>query len=140
MPMKMLFAAAVVLFSLAAGGPALAQSPSRPPTAVAPLSFRVLADRLTAMFPAVTTDVVEVAGPKITLAAGRSEGLQAGVELTLFREGREIYHPTTKKLLGRTEETIGRVSVTDVLENYSVGTLVDGNGARAGDKARVSAG
>lgn len=138
--MKMLFAAAVVLLSLTAGGSALAQSSSRPPTAAAPLSFRVLGDRLTAMFPIVTTDVVEVAGSKVTLAAGRSEGLQAGVELTLFREGREIYHPTTKKLLGRTEETIGRVSVTDVLENYSVGTIVDGSGARAGDRARVSAG
>jgi hypothetical protein len=140
MRMKMLFATAVVLFSLTAGGSALAQSPSRPPTAAAPLSFKVLADRMTSMFPAVTTDVVEVAGTKVTLAAGRSDGLQPGVELTLFREGREIYHPTTKKLLGRTEETIGRVSVTDVLENYSVGTIVDGSGARAGDRARVSAG
>jgi hypothetical protein len=137
--MKMLFATAVVVFSLTAGGSALAQSSTRPTPAVAPLSFRVLADRLTSMFPAVTTDVVEVAGPKVTLAAGRREGLQAGVELTLFREGREIYHPTTKKLLGRTEETIGRVSVTDVFENYSVGTIVDGAGARAGDGARVSA-
>jgi hypothetical protein len=139
--MKMLFATAVVLVSLTAGGSALAQSSSsRQATAAAPLSFKVLADRLTSMFPAVTTDVVEVAGPKVTLAAGRSEGVQAGVELTLFREGREIYHPTTKKLLGRTEEAIGRVSVTDVFENYSVGVIVDGTGARAGDRARVSAG
>jgi hypothetical protein len=138
--MKMLVAAAVVLCSLTAGGSALAQSSSRPAPASAPLSFRVLADRLTSMFPAVTTDVVEVAGPRVTLAAGRSDGLQAGVELTLFREGREIYHPTTKKLLGRTEETIGRVSVAEVFENYSVATVVDGKEARAGDKARVSAG
>lgn len=140
MRMKMLFATAVVLLSLTADGSALAQSSSRPPTAAAPLSFKVLADRLTSMFPSVTTDVVEVAATKVTLAAGRSEGVQPGVELTLFREGREIYHPTTKKLLGRTEETIGRVSVTDVFENYSVGTIVDGAGARAGDRARVSAG
>jgi hypothetical protein len=139
MRMKRLFAAAVVLCSLAAGGSALAQSPSRPAPAAAPLSFKVLADRLTSMFPAVTTDVVEVAGPRVTLAAGRGDGLQAGVELTLFREGREIYHPTTKKLLGRTEETIGRVSVVEVFENYSVATVVDGSGARAGDRARVSA-
>jgi hypothetical protein len=138
--MKMLFATAVVLLSLTAGGSALAQSSARPASAAAPVSFKVLADRLMSMFPAVTTDVVEVAGPKVTLAAGRSEGLQAGVELTVFREGREIYHPTTKKLLGRTEEPIGRVSVTEVFESYSVGTMVDGSGARAGDRARVSAG
>src|SRR5687767_15763775 len=73
MPMKMLFATAVVLVSLTAGGSALAQSSSRPAPAAAPLSFRVLVDRLTSMFPAVTTDVVEVAGPKVTLAAGRSD-------------------------------------------------------------------
>ncbi len=137
--MKMLFATAVVLLSVAAGGSALAQ-PTRPAPAAAPLSFKVLADRLTSMFPAVTTDVVEVTGPQVTLAAGRSDGLQVGVGLTLFREGREIYHPTTKKLLGRTEETIGRVSVAEVFEGYSVTTVVAGTGARVGDKARVSAG
>jgi len=139
--MKKLSATATILLLLASAAPVLAQSSSSAPAPqAAPLSFKVIADRVSAMFPVVTTDVVEVAGTRVTLAAGRGDGLQPGVELSLYREGREIYHPTTKKLLGRTEETIGRVSVAEVFENYSVGTLVEGKGLQPGDKARVSAG
>jgi hypothetical protein len=117
------------------------QSASQPPTeSTAPLSFKVLADQLTALFPAVQTDVVEVTDAKVILAAGRSQGVQAGLELIGYREGRELIHPRTKQSLGRTEETLGRLVVSQVFENYSVATHVDGPKLQAGDRARVSAG
>ncbi len=119
-----------------------AQPPAQPaqPPAPAPLSFRVLADQLAALFPVVQTEVVEVSGSRVTLASGRQAGVQPGVELTVVREGRELYHPTTKKLLGRTQETLGRVVVTEVFEEYAVARVVEGDGTlQPGDRARASA-
>ena len=118
--------------------PVLGQSP--PPGGGGAVSFKVLADQVVALFPVVRTEVVEVSGDRVTLASGRSEGVQPGVELTAFREGRELYHPTTRKLLGRTEERLGRVVVTEVFENYSVARQVEGDPLQPADKARVTAG
>jgi hypothetical protein len=106
----------------------------------APLSFKVLVDQIAALYPVIKTDVVEVSGDRVILAAGRADAVQPGVELSTFREGRELYHPTTKKLLGRTEEPLGRVVIKEVFENYSVAAPVDGKLPAAGDQARVSAG
>lgn len=139
-PRRRAFAIALVLV-FAFAGTAASQSPtstgSKEP---APLSFRVVVDQVTALFPAIRTDVIEVTGRRVTLASGRADGVQRGVELVAFREGRELYHPTTKKLLGRVEDLIGRIVVTEVSENYSIATQVDGAPVQPGDKARVSSG
>ena len=119
---------------------ATAQAPTPPPEPTAPLSFRVLADQVAGMFPVIETDVVEVTGTRVILAAGRAQAVQPGIELVGFREGRELIHPRTKQVLGRTEETLGRVVISQVFENYSVATHVDGPPLQAGDKARVTAG
>jgi len=111
-----------------------------PPPSETPLSFKVLVDQLTSHFPVIKTDIVEVTDGRVILAAGRAEAIQPGVELSTFREGRELYHPTTKKLLGKTEEPLGRIVVTEVFENYSVATQAGGKSPKAGDQARVSAG
>ncbi len=117
------------------------QSASQAPTeSSAPLSFKVLADQLTALFPAIQTDIVEVMESRLILAAGRSQGVQPGLELIGFREGRELIHPRTKQSLGRMEDTLGRLVVSQVFENYSVASQVDGPKIQAGDRARVSAG
>lgn len=120
-----------------AWGQSAAQAPGE---STAPLSFKVLADQLTALFPAIQTDVVEVTDSRVILSAGRSQGVQPGLELVGYREGRELIHPRTKQSLGRTEETLGRLVVAQVFENYSVATHVDGAKVQVGDRARVSAG
>ncbi|MBI1727176.1 MAG: hypothetical protein HYR50_07895, partial [Candidatus Rokubacteria bacterium] len=76
----------------------------------------------------------------LTLSVGRRDGLQPGVELELFREGRELRHPKTGELLGRTEQTLGRAAVTEVLEAYSVAQAAEGADVRPGDRARLTAG
>ncbi len=103
------------------------------------LSFRVLADQLAAFFPIVQTEIVEATGGRVTLASGRRTGVRPGIELTIVREGRELYHPTTKKLLGRTQEVLGKVVVTQVFDEYAVGRVLEGEGTlQPGDRARVS--
>jgi VCBS repeat protein len=131
----LLIASSVWLAS--AWGQSASQAPAE---SSAPLSFKVLADQLTAQFPPIQTDIVEVTESRLILAAGRGQGVQPGLELIGFREGRELIHPRTKQSLGRMEETLGRLVVSQVFENYSVATQVDGPKVQAGDRARVSAG
>jgi hypothetical protein len=114
-------------------------APQAPAESAAPLSFKVLADQLTALFPVIQTDIVEVTDSRVVLAAGRGQGVQPGLELVGFREGRELIHPRTKQSLGKMEETLGRLVVAQAFENYSVATQVDGPKVQPGDHARVSA-
>jgi hypothetical protein len=133
--------AAVIAASSVWFANAWAQSTSQTPSeSAAPLSFKVLADQLTALFPTIQTDVVEVTDSRVILAAGRGQGVQRGLELVGYREGRELIHPRTKQSLGRTEEALGRLVVAQVFENYSVATHVDGPKVQVGDRARVTAG
>jgi hypothetical protein len=135
----MALAGALTLVSASEGAGRAGAQPEAPVAPSGPLSFKVLADQLAALFPIVQTEVVEVSGGRVTLASGRRTGVQPGVEMTVLREGRELVHPTTKKVLGRTQETLGRVVVTEVLDEYSVAKLLEGEGVvQPGDHARVS--
>lgn len=125
-----------LLLGLAATTPFAQQQGKEP--AAPPLS--VLVEQVVALFPKVDGEVIEVQGKSVTLALGQRDGLQPGIELSLYREGRELRHPKTGELLGRTEQALGRVSVGQVFEAYSTGTVVEGSEIRPGDRARISAG
>jgi len=105
-----------------------------------PASLQVLVEQVLALFPKVDGEILEVQGKTITLALGKKDGVLAGVELALYREGRELKHPKTGEVLGRTEQALGRMVVKEVFEAYSTCALVEGAEVKPGDKARVSAG
>ena len=131
--------AVVVLASLGGVGILRAQAPARPAgQPSAPLL--AIADQVTALFPRVSGDVIEVQGSVVTLSIGKRDGLQPGLEMTLFRQGRELRHPKTGEVLGRTESTVGRVRVDEVFEAYSTGSVPAGTQVAAGDIARISGG
>ncbi len=111
--------------------------PPSPPVA-APLT--VLVDDLVGLFPKVQGEVVEIREATLTLDVGRKDGARPGLELELFREGREIRHPKTGAILGKAEETLGRTNVTGVQEAFSVAPLPKGSDVRPGDRFRVSSG
>jgi hypothetical protein len=116
-----------------------AQSPARPsehPSA----SLQAIVDQVAALFPRVSGDVIEVQGQTVTLSIGKRDGIQPGLELTLFRQGRELRHPKTGEVLGRTETAVGRVRVAQVFEAYSTGAAMAGAQPEPGDVARISAG
>jgi len=100
----------------------------------------VLADQVLALFPKVDGEVIEVQNGTVTLGLGSRDGLVAGVELALYRQGRELRHPKTGEVLGRTEQQLGRLAVQQVFEAYSTGTVSPGSEVQPGDRARVSAG
>src|SRR5262249_44402812 len=120
--------------------PAWAQSPPSGGAGPAPTPITTLVAQVVAVFPKVEGDVMKVEGDQVTLSVGKRDGVVAGVELMVYREGEELKHPKTGEVLGRTEKTVGRLSITDVAEAYSTGRISQGNGVQPGDKARVSAG
>jgi hypothetical protein len=120
--------------ALSAQGP-----PARPATPPSP-PLVAIADQVAALFPRVSGDVIEVQGSTVTLGIGKRDGVQPGLELALFRQGRELRHPKTGEVLGRAEVAVGRVRVEQVSEAFSTATLTAGTQAEAGDVARISAG
>src|SRR3989442_9102992 len=103
-------------------------------------SLGVLVDQVVALFPKVDGEVIEVQGATVTLSLGSRDGVLAGVGLALYRQGRELRHPKTGEVLGRTEQSVGRVTIQQVFEAYSIGTASQGSDVQAGDRARGSAG
>src|SRR2546427_8097585 len=103
-------------------------------------SLGVLVDQVVALFPKVDGEVIEVQGATVTLSLGSRDGVLAGVGLALYRQGRELRHPKTGEVLGRTEQSVGRVTIQQVFEAYSIGTASQGSDVQAGDRGRGSAG
>ena len=118
-----------------------AQTPARQapaPSSSAPL--QAIVNQIVSLFPRVSGDVVEVQGTTVTLSVGKRDGVVPGLELSLFREGRELRHPKTGEVLGKTEKALGRVRVEEVAEAYSIGRVEPGADVAPGDLARISAG
>jgi hypothetical protein len=114
-----LFAPAVVLAILlgTASLPlAQTQAPARQAPAASSAQLQAIVNQVVGLFPRVSGEVVEVQGTSVTLSVGKRDGVVPGLELSLFREGRELRHPKTGELLGKTEKTLGRVRIVEVAE------------------------
>jgi len=127
-----------VVFALAVGLAFLGLTASAATAQTSPIG--VLVDQILSLFPKVDGDVLEVQDSTVTLSLGKKDGLTPGVELSVYREGRELRHPRTGALLGKTEESIGRVRVEQVFEAYATGRVTQAADVRPGDRVRVSAG
>jgi hypothetical protein len=125
--------AVAVLIAVFGAGTSKAQTASPP-------SVGVLVDQVQALFPKVDGEVIEVQAGTVTLALGSRDGLVPSVELALYRQGRELRHPRTGEILGRTEQALGRMVVWEVFEAYSTGPASQGSEVQPGDRARISAG
>ncbi|PYO52705.1 MAG: hypothetical protein DMD84_08655 [Candidatus Rokuibacteriota bacterium] len=117
-----------------------AQTPARQAPAPSSAPLQAIVNQIVALFPRVSGDVVEVQGTTVTLSVGKRDGVVPGLELSLFREGRELRHPKTGEVLGKTEKALGRVRVEEVAEAYSIGRVEPGADVAPGDLARISAG
>src|SRR5262249_31918725 len=82
----------------------------------------------------------EAQGNSLTLSAGVRAGARPGLEVELFREGREIKHPRTGETLGRAEDPLGTARITQVQEQLSIATPPAGTEIKPGDRFRVSSG
>ncbi len=98
-----------------------------------------LANAISSYFPAVQGEVKTVAENRITVTLGAKDRLQKGVDLTVWRDGKEILHPVTKIVIGRIEEEVGNLEVTEVGEITSFGVMKKKlKEPKVGDKARIT--
>lgn len=93
-----------------------------------------------ALFPVVHGEVLEVQDNRLTLSLALRDGIQPGLSVTLYREGHELRHPRTGQVLGRTEEILGRATIDDVRESYSVASVNGSATVKPGDRVRTEAG
>ena len=102
-----------------------------------------VAGQLAQHFPHMKGEVVDVQGELLYVSLGTRDQVLKGMRLSVFREGKELTSPTTGEVLGRLEEQLGSVTVTQVAETYAVARLENpagGGRVRAGDKVRITAG
>ena len=104
-----------------------------------PLLLTALVGQVVEQFPQINGDVVEVRGKNITVSVGRRQGVRVGLTFAVYREGREIRHPKTRELLGRTEDAVGRATVSQVFDTLSIAAF-DGGEVRTSDRVRVGIG
>jgi hypothetical protein len=98
-----------------------------------------LANAVTSYFPRGQGEVKTVAGDRLTIALGAKDGLQKGVLLTVWTEGKEIHHPVTNAVIGHLEDEVGTLEVTDVGEATSTGVMTTKlKEPKAGDRARIT--
>ncbi len=117
-------------------------APSQPaPGASGPVSsapMTALVEQLLDLFPRFGGEVLEVRGDTLTLGAGVRAGARAGLEVELFREGREIKHPRTGEVLGRAEDVLGTARITQAQEAFATAQAPPGVEVKPGDRFRVS--
>ena len=133
-----LIAAGVAVSALAQSQPA----PSQPaPGASGPVSsapMTALVEQLLDLFPKFQGEVLEAQGDTLTLGAGVRAGARVGLEVEVYREGREIKHPRTGEILGRAEDVLGTARITQAQETLSVAQAPAGLQIKPGDRFRVS--
>jgi hypothetical protein len=113
-----------------------AQQQPEAPGPAAPVT--ALVEQLVDLFPKVQGEVLEVQAGTVTLDVGRKDGVQPGLTLEVFRQGREIKHPRTGQVLGRVEDALGTVSIVSVQEGFSTARPVSAADVQPGDRVRVS--
>jgi hypothetical protein len=98
-----------------------------------------LAGVISSFFPKVQGDVKAVQGDLLTLTLSKKDGLTPGMELTLWRDGKEILHPVTKTVIGHMEDEVGTVEVVSVGDASSTAVVKKKLTApKPGDKARIT--
>jgi len=83
-----------------------------------------LATKIYNDLPLVEGYVIGINGDQLTLDIGSSKYIKKGMKCIVYREGRDIIHPITKKVLGKQTEELGEVKLTEVYPEYSVGKII----------------
>jgi hypothetical protein len=134
--MKKLF----LLFLLFAAAVGTGAAASETPLGVEEIaSVDELAAGILSYFPRVQGEVKAVHGDRLTISLGTKNGIAPGVMLTLWRDSREILHPVTGQVIGRTEDEVGDAAVTEVMDTTCTAVMRKRlKDPKEGDKARIT--
>lgn len=80
--------------------------------------------------------VAAVEGQQVYLNAGSAAGVQVSDRFAIRRVVKEVRDPITKDVLDFVVEPVGFVTITQVREKVSIGTLQGGGAVKTGDRAQ----
>ena len=83
--------------------------------------------------------VVERMDGKVILDLGKGK-VSVGEVFRVFKEGKEIVHPVTGEVLGRVEEEVGKVKVSEVEEKFSIAEVLEDKGISRGNRVKLEYG
>jgi len=103
-----------------------AQDEMSPRTSIQDLKQMIqrLATKISRDLPLVEGYVIAVDADRLTLDIGSSKGVKKGMKCIVYREGKEIIHPMTKKVLGKETEELGEAKLIQVYPEYSVARVI----------------
>ncbi|MDC0207109.1 VCBS repeat-containing protein [Nitrospinae bacterium] len=78
-----------------------------------------IVSQIEALYPPLEGYVIAVEGSGLTLDLKRGMAVKKGDRLKLIRYGRELFHPVTKKKIGRKETDLGEVEILEVRKDFS---------------------
>ena len=84
-----------------------------------------MVSQIDSMFPPLEGYVIAVEGSGLTLDLKQGMPVKRGDQLKLIRYGRELFHPVTKKKIGRKETDLGVVEVLEVRKDFSRARALD---------------
>ncbi|MBI2875923.1 MAG: hypothetical protein HYY20_03490 [Candidatus Tectomicrobia bacterium] len=96
-----------------------------------------LAQKLSQYFPLLEGLVVGKEGYTLLIETGQRSAIKPGMKLILYREGKEIRHPTTGTILGKRSEIIGGARIERIaggLIEAKVTETEPGKDTKIGDK------
>jgi len=97
--------------------------------------------KIVSLFPKVEGKILSVDKDILIVNLGTRNGVFPDMRLTLFREGKEFFHPITKVALGRFERNLGLIEIKEVMEETSRGIILEQKEEiRDGDKVRITSG
>lgn len=98
-----------------------------------------LALAISGYFPKVQGPVTAVEGGTVTIGLGARDGMKPNMVLSVWRDGKDILHPVTKAVIGRTEDEVGTIEITGSTESTSTAvmkrTVLE---PKPGDRARIT--
>ncbi len=84
-----------------------------------------MVSQIESLFPSLEGYVIAVEGSGLTLDLKQGMPVEAGDRLKLIRYGRELFHPVTKKKIGRKETDLGEIEVLEVRKDFSRARALD---------------
>ncbi|MBL4665468.1 MAG: VCBS repeat-containing protein [Nitrospinaceae bacterium] len=78
-----------------------------------------IVSQIEALYPPLEGYVIAVEGSGLTLDLKRGMAVKKGDRLNLIRYGMELFHPVTKKKVGRKETDLGEIEILEVRKDFS---------------------
>ncbi len=73
--------------------------------------------------------IAAIQGEKVYIDLGSSNGIKEGDVFIVYKEGKPIFHPIKKTIIGVTTVDLGEMKVIEVQDDYAAGTCKLKNGA-----------